>query len=693
MGCTATLAAAPQPYRMAGPPAWVDVVPDAALISPGSKTVEAGQSDYPLVDRQVRVAAVTSNYERYVQRLNSQSDVDSSAQISIDIDPEHEKVLLHDIRVMRAGRAIDKLADARRSLLNRESELEDGLINGRVTLHILLQDVRVGDVLDYSYTTERVDPISERGYYSWFYTQWTLPVHRSRLRVLEPAGRELHVKDLSGQPPPRRTQKEGWTEMVWDAHDVVPLADESGRPGWHFRYPRIELSEFADWNAVREWAMPMYEVAPRKDPAMDALIADLRAEADVKKRIVKALRFVQDDIRYTGLEIGAGAWRPTQPGVVLARRYGDCKDKVLLFVTLMRAVDVEAWPALVHSSSGRALADRQPSPGSFDHVIAKVHAGETNYWLDATASGQGGTLDTLVQADFGPALLLAAGAGGLEQMPERDGERASSRVKEIYDFRKGTQKLARFTVRSSYYDEDADGMRVKMRSKTAAELGKEYFEYYKKSHEGLRVVTPLKYTDDREKNRFTIEESYEIDKPFEKDGDDGPQFQLEAYLITEQTGQPDETVRTSPLARRFPMHVRHEIVAYLPGKWQIRNERKTVTDPAFEYRSSTKFSEGKLELDYDLRNTRDHVPVANLKQFLKKLDETHDSAFFTLTDGDESPETTGEPAIPPPKGVSVESFVSMLVGMVFGALAVILFQQFRPRFRRAATGPSQGPAP
>jgi transglutaminase-like putative cysteine protease len=675
------LAAPPQPYRMADPPAWVDVAPDESLVAADAKAVEAGESDYPLVDRQVRVSNVTSYYQRYVQRLLSQADVDSAAQVTIEIDPGHEKVLLHGVRVLRDGRVIDKLADARRSLLNRESELEDGLINGRVTLHVLLQDVRVGDVLDYSYTSDRVDPISERGYYGGFTTQWALPVRHSRLRVLEPADRTLQVKDLSGGPAPVRARRNGWNETVWDVRDVVALSDESARPSWHFRYPRIELSEFADWNAVRDWALPMYAIEPRKDAAMDALLAGLRAEPDEKQRILRALRFVQDDIRYTGLEIGAGAWRPSQPGVVLARRYGDCKDKVLLLTTLLQTLGIEAWPALVHSSAGRGLKDRLPSPGAFDHVIAKVRSNGADYWLDATTSGQGGALDTLVQADFGPALLLAPGASGLAQIPERDGRRASSRVKEIYDFRKGTGKVARFTVRSVYYDEDADSMRVKMRSKTATELGKEYFEYYKKNHGNVRIVAPLRYTDDREKNRFTVEESYEIDKPFVKDGDEGRKFHLKAYLITEQTGKPDETVRTSPLARRFPMHVSHEIVAYLPGPWDIEDERTTVTDDAFEYRSSTRFADGKLELEYDLRNTRDHVPVAALQKFLEKLDEAHDSAYFTLTDPDE--EASGV-SLAPPRGPSIEMFVAMLVGIGFGALATFLVLRRRPEFRRPA---------
>ena len=38
----------------------------------------------------------------------------------------------------------------------------------------------------------------------------------------------------------------------------------------------------------------------------------------------------------------------------------------------MREVGIEAWPALVHSSLGRAVIERAPGPGAFDHVIAKV---------------------------------------------------------------------------------------------------------------------------------------------------------------------------------------------------------------------------------------------------------------------------------------------------------------------------------
>jgi len=655
---------APQPYRVAAEPAWVQVADDAPLAA-ATAPVERGDADYLLVDHQVRLTHVTTHYTRFVERLVSQASVDAGAQISIEIDPDHERVLLHEVRVFRAGRVLDKLRDARKSLLNREAGLDEGLINGRVTLHVLLRDVRVGDVLDYAYSVERTDPIRERGYNEWFSTQWSTPVRRFRLRVVRPQDRPLQIKDESQFAAPAQARNGEWLETVWDAHDIKPLPDEAQRPKWFFYYPRIEISEFADWNAVRNWAIPLYAVKAGPSAEMRELLAELAAEPAPAARILKAVRFVQDDIRYTGLEIGAGAYRPTQPDVVLARRYGDCKDKVLLLVTLLRALGVEATPALVNAGHGRGIAERLPMPSAFDHVIARIHWNDRDYWVDATASGQGGALETLVQADFGLALVLDAKAGALEPIPPREGKAAASHVLETYDFRKGTDKAVSFSVQTEYRDEQADDMRVRLRTVTATQIGKDYLDYYRKTYSGIRAVKPLGIEDDRAANLLTLDESYEIDTPFEKDDEGTRQFYMEAFLITDRTGIPKETVRTTPLARSFPLHVRHEIVAYLPGKWDITTANVAISDPAFEYTSKGKFHDGKLELAYELHNTADHVPLANLKSFLAQLDKAHDDAFYRLTDGEEAPAPVVQPAARP-AGPSIEMIVTLLLGLGVG---------------------------
>jgi transglutaminase-like putative cysteine protease len=681
--------AAQQPYRMAPPADWVAML---HLQMDNSAPVEDGESDYLLVEHQVRIAAITEHYVRFVERLVSQDEVDESAQIAIEIDPEHERVTLHDVHVIRDGRIIDKLADARRSLLNREEGLDHGIINGLVTLHVLLQDVRVGDVLDYSYTMERKDPFGERGYNNFFSTQWTSPVRQYRLRILQRADRPLQVSDHSQLGKPKVARKGEWLETTWTGKDIVALTSEEKRPSWFYFYPRIEISEFADWNAVRTWSRPMYASKPVESAEFRALIAEFKSEPDRASGIVRALRFVQDDIRYTGLEIGAGAYRPTPPATVLKRRYGDCKDKVLLLVTLLRALGVEAYPALVNSDEARGVADRVSSPGAFDHVIAKMRWNDRDYWLDATVSGQGGGLNGLVQADFGLALVLDGSIGGLEVIPTRQGVEPDESVVETFDLRKGRDKAATFNVKTVYREEEADAMRVKMRSTTATATGKDYLEYYRKSYPGARMTKPLAIRDNRADNIFTVEENYEIDKPFRKNKKGEWKFHLEAYLVSDRTKEPDKAERTTPLARAFPMHVHHRIFVDLPAGWDFEEEEVKVSDPAFKYRSAVKFKGTRLQLDYDLRNTADHVTATAYKRFASNLEKVNDDAYFTLTDDEnvaaEAPKPAAEEATP--KGLSREVVIALAAGLLAGLAVVYGVGYTRRRLPAAAPGAPAG---
>ena len=655
-----------QPYRYAPAPAWVDV----ARVAIDGAPVEDGHSDYLLVDKQVRLSAITENYFRASERLTTQVAVDRAAQISINLDPDHELALLHGVSVLRDGRSIDKLADARRSLLNREEDLENRRLNGRITLHLLLQDVRVGDVLDYSYTLERRDPYGETGYSDWLSTQWTEPVRRYRLRIVHPTTRTLVIEDHGkiGEPTLRKTGE--LSELIWQASDIPALADEDSRPGWYFHYPRIELTEFADWNAVRNWARPLYRVNGKGDAALRALIDEVRSQPDDKARVLKALRFVQDDIRYTGIEIGAGAMRPTQPSVVLARRYGDCKDKTLLLVTIMRELGLSAWPALVHSTHGRGVVQRAPAPGAFDHVVAKVRLGDKDYWLDATASGQGGDLDSLAQADFGPTLVLDDSRVGLQLIPPRQSPKPTHSVIETFDLREGRDKTAKFSVETIYTEEQADAMRARMRRQTAASLSKEFLDYYRKTYAGVRVAKPLAIKDDRMRNEFRLTETYEIERPFEKEEENEWKFYLEAYLVSERSKKIELTERTAPLARVYPMHVHHRIVAYLPDKWDVEPEVVQIDDPAFEYRSEVKFGAGKLDLSYQMRSTADHIPANRMKEYAAQINRVYEDSFFTLTDTDTLPKVAQATAsaVPPKFWNGYLMWFAALGGLAAGGL-------------------------
>ncbi len=68
------------------------------------------------------------------------------------------------------------------------------------------------------------------------------------------------------------------------------------------------------------------------------------------EKIAAVLNFVQEEVRYLGFESGLGSYKPFAPNQVFEQRYGDCKDKSLLMVTMLRKMGIEAYPVLVNTA-------------------------------------------------------------------------------------------------------------------------------------------------------------------------------------------------------------------------------------------------------------------------------------------------------------------------------------------------------
>ena len=142
------------------------------------------------------------------------------------------------------------------------------------------------------------------------------------------------------------------------------------------------------------------ELSPEERPELDKWIASdeqnklLFQDIINKKILAEALRFVQSDIRYVSISIGTNSHRPYAPAVVLHRRYGDCKDKSALLVTILRDLGINAKPVLVSVSYRKGFGDWLPSPKLFDHAIVRVELDGRQYWLDPTALQNAKNIET-----------------------------------------------------------------------------------------------------------------------------------------------------------------------------------------------------------------------------------------------------------------------------------------------------------
>jgi len=151
------------------------------------------------------------------------------------------------------------------------------------------------------------------------------------------------------------------------------------------RIPGLGPGEVVGSDIVRG-ALRQFIGSRRNRPPASAALLKTRAQGCCRSEVRAT------DIRYFGAELGVNTHRPTAPDKVLAQRFGDCKDKVLLLISLLRRLDIPASPVLVSTSFRGGIGELLPSPLAFDHVIMRVAMPGVFFWLDATRSHQTGTL-------------------------------------------------------------------------------------------------------------------------------------------------------------------------------------------------------------------------------------------------------------------------------------------------------------
>lgn len=647
-------------YTVEPPPGWVRR--DVPAVGDDAPAREAQDGvEYLTVDRQVRLTLQGSDtYCEYIQRLVSEAGVDELSSISLDFDPHSDRLVLHSLQVRRGARVIDQLRKARITVLQREQGLEQGLLDGNLTLTAVLEDLRPGDIVAYSFTVHSNDPVLGNRYNDSFTTQWATPVRWSRLRLVQPEDRVIHVDQIGADVKPVIRHDGATKETIWQWRDLAGIRSEDEQPSWNMHYPRIRLSEWGSWKDVVDWGVSLFRHGPLSAP-MQALVDQWRKNAaDDPSRIIEALHFVQDKVRYTGIEIGPGAYQPTEPARVLERRYGDCKDKALLLVTLLQAMNIDAQPALVSTWLQHDAENALPGPRMFDHVIVRIRSGGRTYWFDATETLQGGSLQTANQAHFGVALVVAPGVQKFEHMPDAVLAQPTTDIAESFDLAAGTRAQGTMQVKSIYRGADADGMRRSLQASTSEQVTRSYLDYYRDWYPGIKSSGPLRIRDDRAANRIEIVERYTIEPAFVEKDNGKRRFDLNPHVVASLAKAPKLVERSTPLYVRHPRNVRYKATVLLPEDWSIDNDTTTVQDAAFVYSSKIEAVGRRFTAEYDFRTLADHVDAARVPEYARKLERVRDDASYWFTSGGSAEEPEG------PGSINIVLILAALLGAAGG---------------------------
>ena len=454
-------------YTVGPRPAWVRPVAADAAVPAGSAPVQV-----LVADRQVRVEGGSLvRYLHFARRVNDASGLAALGQLHVEFDPAYQKLVLHHVEIVRDGRRIDKLDPKAIHVLHRETQLERQVIDGRMTLSLVLADLRVGDIVEWDASEIGANPVfGGRFADTEGLVEGDGPIAHYRYRLLAPASRPLALRSGAANLVPEQQTHGDERETVIDRRDVPRFAAEPGVPPVEWLKDQFDVSEFATWHDVAAWAQPLFAKAMQASPAVDAEVEQLKAAgATPEARAIAALDFVQGQVRYFGTEVGMGTHQPAPADTVLRQRFGDCKDKVSLLVTLLRRLDIDAVPVLVSIGLRDATAQREPTPLAFDHVIVRATLDGKPYYLDATRNPQRGSLASRQAVGFGSGLVVADDTTALVALPaERDA--AQAEVVDTFSFPKLAEPGTLESV-TTFHGDLADYIRA-----TAAAAPQEKFD-------------------------------------------------------------------------------------------------------------------------------------------------------------------------------------------------------------------------
>ena len=367
-----------------------------------------------LNDKQFDIATMTV-FHRFAYKIWNTFDAELFSNLEISFKPA-QKLTMHSCSVLRNGSLINKLDMKELRVIQREEELDQLIYEEDMSAILFLEDIRIGDLLEYSYS------ISNIFSFDWPFA-YHLPLqfsHRwekSYYRIIKEPNHTYRIRHLPEKWSSYLTEND--RELVWQIEPALPYVFEYDQPPGYCPYASAEISELGNWNELVRQEIDFYRIDPAfaNDPEVIDLISNWKMNgASAQEKACLALRFVQDEIRYMGLEDGLKGMTPSDPLVTLKRRFGDCKGKTQLFRAFLLALDIPSKPVQVDTEDQKEIKNHLPIP-IFNHVIARVDLPDQSIYVDPTQINQGGELkDSYLPYGFG--LVISPETQDLTPIPE-----------------------------------------------------------------------------------------------------------------------------------------------------------------------------------------------------------------------------------------------------------------------------------
>ena len=656
---TPSIAMASPAVRSGPAPSWVRpvAVPDSF---PVPRARIRGGIYSLLVDIQYnRAVRPAETWFHFADHVVNEEGVESASQVACEFDPELTQLTVHRVVIHRDGHRFDRLDPAKFRLIQREPSLEMSVYTGARTALLLVDDVRPGDTVELAYSIRGENPVLGGHFESLWPMAWSAPTGHVLHRLLWPSDRPITIRPLGSDVRPTLHHDGTNVEYLLSSENGKVLEFEDDVPDWYDPQPLVQISDFASWNEVARWGAALYRIRPDSPHLRDRVAALQGPNHDLGRRALAAIAFVQDGIRYLGIELGENSHRPTPPDVVLARRFGDCKDKALLLVAILGELGIPAHVAFVSASRREGIRDWAPAPLAFDHAIVCFEYGGQRHWVDPTAQAvRAASLDELDVSAFGPALVLDDTTTTLTTVTQPIGAQAWTLVTKEFDAR-SLDEPAKLTVTTRYKGHAANRMRVAIRAMNTHEMSRGYRDFYAKLYPNVVQLAEPEIADDESSNVVRVVEKYRISDFWKTSARTGKRYASFDAAELGPVGMKVDASRAMPLAIGIPGHIICGTRALMPPGWSAPPESIEIDRGPIRFKMVGRNDHGVLLMSHELHRASDHVAASEAGGVAEALTQIEDDLAYATYPGRNTSSTPGGPSLP--------AVAAVLLGIAIGA--------------------------
>ncbi|MFC2969347.1 DUF3857 domain-containing protein [Acidimangrovimonas pyrenivorans] len=610
-------------------PGWIEPLP---IPKPSTDRLDEARNGvlYLVYDTQIRwQGEVRQTYRRIAMKVLNRAGLETAASLLRDFDPRSETLTATRLNVIRDGKTISHLGSIEPQVYRRETQLDRGIIDGTLTAHFEIPDVRVGDVVDVGFLWSRTPLFAGATRAGELRIGFSVPVVDARVILDWPNEWPFHVSVWHPEEMTHRTVTErGVTQQVWERGDLPVRRAEKRVPAWYPNRAGLRYSANDSWEPVEAALHAYYSRDEALPESWQKKVEAIRAaSSDPADRAIAALRLVQREIRYVGVEIGRSGYFAQPPAEVIANGFGDCKGKAVLLETVLHRLGLPAGVALAAVDTGQGLAKEPPGADLFDHMITWTRVAGRLYWMDPTAQFEGGTLANAVTPDYGYVLRVGRDAPGkLEKLVRPLSQTYAMTLFEDHHFSEAGDRIE---VTTRYQGDAANIARSDWATRAVRDIRDQFLDYYRQYYPGITVAAPARGTDNREANTFEVHEHYLVPMKAIRDNDLLQHYPFVGPEIDKYYPDSLPAPRMAPLAQREPRSILHRVtVENAPIDF---NPPKSLSldNPAFSYSfDGTSSKGGYMALTWQFSSWKHWVPADLAQKVVRDARKmTHDLYF------------------------------------------------------------------